>query len=160
GERTAACFGAARLPDLIFALHQNRQQLLFDVAAAVPALVDDHRILVAEFANFFFELPQTWLVHRANMNVADAAIGKFVNFLPPLFHPALVSQRCVRGGVDGFDARLPGAFFSWFAVEGDFDFAIETIVEQLPIFIAGLDLLAADRDQVIASLHFYPVFIG
>ena len=58
GERTAAGLGAARLPDLIFALHQNRQQLLFDVAAAVPALIDDQRFLVAELANLFFELAQ------------------------------------------------------------------------------------------------------
>src|SRR5207237_4655294 len=45
-------------------------------------------------------------------------------------------------------------------VEGDFDFAIQAIVEQLPILIAGFDLLAADRDQVITDADLHPILIG
>src|SRR6185369_9477888 len=56
GEGTARSFDAARLPHLIITLDENCQQLLFDVAAAVPTLIDDQRFLVAEFTNFFLEL--------------------------------------------------------------------------------------------------------
>src|SRR5205085_1999226 len=74
GEWPARGFDAAGPPDFVFALHQNRQQLLFDVTAAVPTLIDDHRFLVAELANLLLELSQARRVHRPNVNVADAAI--------------------------------------------------------------------------------------
>ena len=40
----------------ILALHQDREQLLLDVAAAIPALVYDERLLFSVFVNFFLEL--------------------------------------------------------------------------------------------------------
>ena len=69
-------------------------------------------------------------------------------------------ERAVGHRVDGFNARFPRAVFAGFVVEGDFDFAIETIVEQFPVLIAGLYLLAADRDQVIANFYLDPIFVG
>src|SRR5437764_12401370 len=69
-------------------------------------------------------------------------------------------ERCVGGAVDGFNSRFPRAVLAGFAVEGDFDLAVETIVEQLPILVAGFYLPAADRDQVIANFHLHPVFVG
>src|SRR5712671_1212684 len=62
--------------------------------------------------------------------------------------------------VDCFDARFPRPVFARFVVESDFDFTIETIVEQFPILVADLDLLAADRNQVIADVDLYPIFVG
>src|SRR5712691_5966075 len=57
GERPRVRLGAARLPDLIFALYQDAEQLLIDVAAAVPSLIDDQRLLAAILAQLFLELP-------------------------------------------------------------------------------------------------------
>jgi len=58
GKRSPGRFRAARLPDLVLPLDQNRQQLLFDIAAAVPALVDDQGFLVAKLANLLLKLPE------------------------------------------------------------------------------------------------------
>ena len=88
-------FGAARLPDLVLALDQDRQQLLFDVAAAVPALVDDQRFLVADLADLLFELAQGGLVHRLDVQVADAAVRELLDLLAALFHPAFVAKLAV-----------------------------------------------------------------
>jgi hypothetical protein len=77
---------------LIFALHEDRQQFLFDVAAAVPTLIDNQRFFVAELANLFFKLSQRRLIHRADMHVTDAAIRHLVDFLPALFHPTIVPK--------------------------------------------------------------------
>src|ERR1043165_143879 len=92
-ERTPAGFDATWLPDFVFALHEDREQLLFDVTAAVPALIDDHRFLVAELANLFLELSQGRLIHRADVQIADAAIRHLIYFLPAFFYPTIVTQR-------------------------------------------------------------------
>src|SRR6266852_3593147 len=160
GEGTAAGLCAARLPDLILALHQDREQFLLDVAATIPALVDDHRFFVAELANLFFELAQARRVHRLNVQIADASAGQLVNFLAALFYPALITKAAVRHAIDGFDPGAPSTIFAGFVVESNFDLAIETIVQKLPVLVSGLDLLAANRNQVIANINFDPVFVG
>src|SRR5947208_14766430 len=129
-------------------------------SAVIPSFVDDHFVLVAKLPNLFFELAQAWLVHRTNVNITNAPLRKLVNLLPPLFHPTLITQIRISVGIDCFDASLPRSFVARFVIEGEFDFALETIVEPLPILIAGLYLLAADRDQVIANFDFYPIFVG
>src|ERR1044072_4231607 len=94
------------------------------------------------------------------MDVADASARKLIYFLTILLHPTLVRQGGISLPVYGFDARLPGAVRYRFVIESDFHFAIETIVEQLPIFIAGFYFLAADRNQVISHIDLHPILIS
>jgi hypothetical protein len=110
----------------------------------VPTLVDDHCLLVAKLANLLFEFAQAGRVHRLNMKVSDASARQLINLLATFFHPTLVAKVRIRGRVDGFNASFPGAFGGGFVVESNFHFAIEAIVQQLPIFIPGLHFFAAD----------------
>src|SRR5215470_11444664 len=61
GEGAARRLGPARLPDLVLALDQDGEQLLFYVAAAVPSLIDDERLFVAVLADLFLELAKAGL---------------------------------------------------------------------------------------------------
>src|SRR5262249_62178902 len=108
---------------------ENGQQLLFDIAATIPTLIDDHRLLIAVLANLLLEFPQARLIHRANVNVSDAAVREFINSLSPLFHPAVVTQRRKAMRVDGSDPRLPGAVFRRLVGDSYFGFVIHRIVE-------------------------------
>ena len=159
GERAARRFAAARLPDLIFALHQDGQQLLFDVAAAVPALVNDQRLLVAVLANLFLELAQRRLTHRLDVQVADAPVRHFLNHLAPLPYPALVMELAERLHRHRLDARPPRAVFIRLVVERHRHLAVQAVVQQLPVIVARLHRLAVNGDQVIAALDLHPVFI-
>src|SRR6185369_15426858 len=113
-KRTARRFSAARLPDLILPLDQDRQQLLFDVATTIPTLIDDHRFLVAILAQLFFKPAQRWRIHRLDVQVADASARQLINFLAALLHPTLVTQLAVSAGRDRFDARVPRTIFRRF----------------------------------------------
>src|SRR6185369_6672353 len=94
-KRTTRRFSAARLPHLILALDQNREQLLLDVAATIPTLIDNHRFLVAILAQLFLEPAQRRRIHRLDVQVADPTIRELINFLPAIFHPTLITQLAV-----------------------------------------------------------------
>ena len=81
----------AGLPDFIRALNQDRQQFLLDVAAAVPALVDDQAFLVTELGQVLLELRQRRLIHRLDVQVSNPAAGELIDLLAPFFHPAVVA---------------------------------------------------------------------
>src|SRR6185295_15148403 len=144
-KRTARRFSATRLPNLILPLDQDRQQLLFDVAAAVPALIDDHRFLVAILAQLLLESSQRRWIHRLDVQVADTSTRQLINFLATLAHPTLVAQLAVSIRRDRFDTRVPRPGVSRCRVERHVDLAIETRVQERPVFIARFDLLAVDR---------------
>jgi hypothetical protein len=72
-------------------LNENAEQLLFDVAAAVPALINDHRLLVSILAQFLLKLAKARLVHRLYVQVTDAPVREFRHQLAPLFDPTLVA---------------------------------------------------------------------
>ena len=72
--------------------------------------------------------------------------------LPPLFYPSLITQGRIGVPLDHLNARLSGAISFGFAVQGNFDFAIETIVEQRPILVTAHYRFATDGDQVITNL--------
>ncbi len=99
------------------------------------------------FSNFL----QRRLVHRLNVKIADATARKFIHLLAALFHPTLIAQLAVGIGRNRFDSSLPGTFFAGLVVEGDFTLAVEPIVEQLPVVVAGAHRLAVDGDQIIAQ---------
>src|SRR6185369_9111404 len=159
-KRTARRFSAARLPNLILALDQDREQLLFDVAAAIPALIDHHRFLVAKLAKLFLKLSQRRWIHCLDVQVADTSARKLVDFLPALFDPPVIAQLRVNLRRNGLNSRLPGAVLRRFIVERNGDLAIERVVQKRPVIVTGFHLLAVDRDQVVAVLDAYPVFIG
>src|SRR5437879_5690812 len=64
GKGTPRRLGTARLPYLVLALDEDREQLLLNVAAAVPPLINDHRFLISIFTYLFFKLPERGLIHR------------------------------------------------------------------------------------------------
>ncbi len=100
------------------------------------------------------------MIHRPNVNIAHPPLRKIFNFFASLFHPAFVTESRIRIRIDSFNARSPGAIRAGLVVESNFDFAIEPIVEQLPVLIAGFDLLAVNRDQVIAHTDLHPILVG
>ena len=76
-----------------------------DVAAAVPALVDDEGLLVAAFANLLFELAERGRVHGLDVEVADLAAGEVIAVGD--LHPVLVGGPVL---VDVRDAVAAGLF--------------------------------------------------
>ena len=137
-----------------------RQQFLLDVAAAVPALVDDQAFLVAELAQLLLELGQRRLVHRLDVQVADPAARELVDHRATLLDPPLVSQVAEGRHRDRLVLDLPGALGGGLVVDRQLDLAIEPAAEERVVVVAGLDGLAVDGDQVIPLGDLDPVLVG
>src|SRR5262249_18172640 len=90
GKRPRGRLSAARLPNLIGALAEDGEELLLDVPAAIPALVDHEPFLVPEFPEILPEPGQRGLVHRLDVEVADPSARELVHHRAAVLDPALV----------------------------------------------------------------------
>ena len=63
---------------------------LIDIAAAVKANVDDDPLLVGEAVDLVAEANQRRLIHRADVDIRDVALGVLLDHIAVVFHPLLV----------------------------------------------------------------------
>ncbi len=81
-------------------------------------------------AELFLELRQRGLVHRLDVQVADAAAGELVDHGAPLFHPAVVAEVAERRHRDRLVLDLPGALGLGLVIERQLDLAVEPAAQE------------------------------
>src|SRR5262249_23024162 len=73
--------------------------------------------------------------------------------------PALIAKLAISIWSNSFNPRMPGSIVRRLTIKRHVNFAIQPVVQQLPVVVSGLNWFAANRQQVVTYFHFDPVFV-